>query len=153
MRKLVASRFAILLLFVTVAPFTFAQTFPAVVASVKVTNQTTPIPATVLFTPSADGLFRVSVYMVTTVPKTNGTQAVWVSNIDWTDDAGNWLFVEPADTPAYALSNSNVFGRTNDWPLNFWAKAGTPISYSVISSNGQAGGSTYEVFITLEQLM
>lgn len=153
MRKIVASKFAILLLLVTVATFSVAQTFPAVVASAKVTNQTTPIPATVLYTPGADGLFRINVYMVTTVPKTNGTQAVWVANIDWTDDAGNWLFVEPADTPAYQLSNSNVFARTNDWPLVFWAKSGTPISYSVISSNGQAGGSTYEVFITLEQLI
>jgi len=151
--KLVASKFAVLLLLVAATPFCFAQTFPTVVATVKVTNQTTAIPSTVLFTPTADGLFRITIYMVTTVPKTNGTQADWSANVDWTDDAGNWLFVEVAVTPAYQKTNSNVFARTSDWPLTFWATAGTPISDSVQSGNGQAGGSTYEVFATLEQLM
>jgi len=153
MRKLVALKFAILLLFATVVPFSFGQTFPTVVASVKVTDRTTPITQTALFTPTTDGLFQINVYMVTTVPKTNGTKSSWCASVNWNDDAGNWVFVAAADTPAYQLSNSNVLARTNDWPLTFWARGGTPINYSVQSVNGNALGSTYEVFLTLQQLM
>ena len=53
----------------------------------------------------------------------------------------------------YSGAYRSFFTRTNAWPLTFWAKAGTPITYAVPSTNGDSTGSTYEVFLTLEQLM
>jgi hypothetical protein len=139
--------------FAALTTLSFAQTFPTVVASVKLTGQTTTIPQTVLFTPTTDGMFRINAYMVTTVPKTDGTKPFWSLALQWTDDAHNWLFVDAVATPAYQITNSNIFLRTNDWPLTFWVRAGTPIIYAVQSTGGSALGSTYELFATLEQLM
>ena len=156
MQKIAATsilKVSILLTFAVLTVSSFAQTFPTVVATVKVTGQTTPISQTVLFTPIADGMFRISGYMVTTVPKTNGTKADWAATMNWTDDAGNWLWQDVAVTFSYQRTNSTICCQPNAYPLMFWAKAGTPISYSVLSFNGQATGSTYEVFLTLEQLM
>src|SRR5207244_5968046 len=141
---------SILLTFAVLTVSSFAQTFPTVVATVKVTGQTTAIPKTVLFTPTADGMFRISAYMTTTVPKTG--QAIWLASINWTDDANNWLVSNVATVLAYSSTNSIVCCLPLNY-LTFWAKAGTPISYAVHSANGDATGSTYEVFMTLEQLM
>ena len=53
----------------------------------------------------------------------------------------------------YSGAYRSFFAPTNAWPLTFWAKAGTPITYAVPSTNGNPTGSTYEAFLTLEQLM
>lgn len=156
MRKIAAVSTLATMLVLTLAALTtrsLAQTSPTIVATVKLTGQTAAVPKTTLFTPTADGMFRITAYMVTTVPTTNGSKADWLLRVGYTDDAGSWILGTVANVPAYQRSNSNVFGNTDNWPLTFWATSGTPITYAVPPINGDPTGSTYEVFITLEQLM
>jgi hypothetical protein len=60
---------------------------PVIVARAKLTNQSAPIPATTIYTPSHDGLYRLTVYGSTTTPcpaNCNG----WRMYVTWSDDAG-----------------------------------------------------------------
>src|SRR6266849_1999381 len=60
---------------------------PPILAKAKLPNQTAAIPTTTLFTPTQDGLYRLTVYMtqVVTVPSSS---ANWNFNVNWSDDAG-----------------------------------------------------------------
>jgi hypothetical protein len=138
---------ATILLLATFAVSCFGQAFPVVVAKAKRTNVTVPIAKTTLFTPAVDGTFRISVYMVTTVGNGNPNTA-WQSTLAWSDDAGNWsdtafvaVFTAKPQNSCCTLSNVTIE-----------AKAGTPISYSVHSVGGETSGTTYEIFVTVEQL-
>lgn len=146
-------QFAMLVLLVAAIPSCFAQTTPTIVATVKLTDQTTAIPKTVLFTPTTEGTFRLSVYMVTTVPATNGSAAEWVTSLNWTDDASYWFYSDASTVAAGRRTNSIFCCKPGSNPLTFSAKGGMPITYAVSSRSGNPSGSTYEVFITLEQLM
>src|SRR5215467_14162580 len=62
---------------------------PQIIRRVELTNQTAPIPTTTLFTPSHNGLYRVSSYMTLTSGDSRGRDVgVWDLSLDWTDDAG-----------------------------------------------------------------
>jgi hypothetical protein len=126
-----------------------AQIFPAVVATVKLTNQTAGIKKTTLFTPTADGMFRVNVYMVNIMVGGN-VDSTWGTSIGWTDDNGPWQLRDVAQVLTTEHDNS-VFYVSN--PFTFWSKAGTPINYNVTLKSGPAPGSAYNVYITLEQTM
>src|SRR5260370_3409405 len=65
-----------------------APTSPPIVARAKLPNQTAAIPVTTLFTPTQDGLYRLSVYTTQTVSVPNSS-ASWGLNLFWTDDAGS----------------------------------------------------------------
>ena len=127
-----------------------AQTFPTVVATVRLTNQTAPIKKTALFTPTADGMFRVSVYMVN-VMDGGTTQMLWATGIGWTDDIGTWQL--PYVAQVYTSKHYNSALLVPNPPITFWAKAGTPINYDVTLNSGPAPGSVYNVYISLEQIM
>jgi len=70
-----------------------APSYPKIVAKVALTNQTGSIPATTLVTPTANALYRISVYMVQVFPQ-NATCSdcgdVYAS-FQWTDDGGTQL--------------------------------------------------------------
>jgi len=143
---------------------TFGQdntlTLPRVVASVHRTNLTAAIPATTVFTPTKDGLFRVTAYMTLTVPAE--ASQLWLLGLNWTDDAGaeqsvGYVGVYSNSTPPYAYGlNSDAYppygySQLSPAALAFRANAGVPIKYSV-SPYGTPEGSTYELFFTVEEL-
>jgi hypothetical protein len=134
----------------------FAQTkqapppvgFPVVVAQKDFTNQTTRIPKTLLFRPKKSALYRVTVNMLTTVG-TGGTNDFWAGTIGYTDDSGSYtqqLWYLSASSP----SNSNSQGSAPN--LTFRANVGTPVTLSVDPSQGNPTGSSYEVFVIIEEL-
>ena len=118
---------------------------PLIVAKSKLPNRTAPIPTTTIFTPSQDGLFRLSVYMTQTVTvPTSG--AVWGFNAGWSDDAGDEAIGE------FLLNvNNPPPGAYGFFTLILQVKAGKPITYSTTLSNGTDGG-TYSLYYTLERL-
>jgi hypothetical protein len=125
---------------------------PAIVAHGKLLNQTTTLPSTTIFTPTHDGLYRLSVYA--TVSKADpSSQSIWNYNIAWTDDAG-------AESEGSIVWQSGAFQGQFQYEGLFQqggavipvqAKAGTPITYSVIQG-GSPDNSTYSLYYTLERL-
>lgn len=129
------------------------STGPRIVARVKLTNKTAPVPDSILFTPTQSGLFRISVYMTVTVPTTNSLGGGWYVPLTWTDDAGTEQLtiagIANTSVPPQDNSTSGNTGNPNYNPV-IWADAGTPVTYSVVSE-GTMGG-TYEMFMVAEQL-
>ena len=58
---------------------------PTIVATVALTSQTANISKTALYTPTADGVFRISAYMTMVV--SGATGAWWLTGY-WNDDGG-----------------------------------------------------------------
>jgi hypothetical protein len=124
---------------------------PAIVAKGKLPNQTAPIPTTILFTPKQDGFYRASLYM--TQVAATASNAGWIYTLVWTDDAGTEngqpIFVQANQVPPLAWGNSG-YGNGGTL-LTFEAKAGQPVTYSVIySGSGDAG--TYSLYYIVERL-
>lgn len=102
---------------------------PNIVYSNKWTGQTSAISSTTIFTPPAEGLYRITVGIVTT-----GTAGVSTASVA----------VQPL-----GVGESNLAG---DFPMGgafvFVGENGTPITFSTT-----VGGSpTYDLYITIEQL-
>ena len=124
--------------------------YPHAVKNVILKGQTAAIPATTLFTPRKDGLYRVSVYMVTTTAN-NDINATWNTTMTWTDDAGPWSLTQ---WMIYSGNKINSVLCCNSVAnLTATVKAGTPLTYSVDPAGGDPTGSTYELFSVVEQLM
>src|SRR5450432_477753 len=68
----------------SIGAFAQCPTFPCVVASASLPNQREGIPPTVLYTPTAEGTFRINVYMSATKGPGNGGQ--WEIFLRWTDN-------------------------------------------------------------------
>jgi hypothetical protein len=128
---------------------------PLIVAKGKLKNQTAPIPTTTIFTPTLDGLYRLSVYMTQTVATTN-TQVAWSFNATWTDDAGDeaapgMLFSPVDDTPPGSYDNLN--GGSPGNTLLLQVKAGTVVTYSTtLTPLTATEGGTYSLYYALERL-
>jgi len=128
---------------------TTKYSYPRIVAKIHLTGQTSAIPTTTILTPKKNGLFRISAYSSITAPGCNDGGA-WDLIFGWADDAGaeQTPFLEPPFllgcgwVPPYDHITITLAVRDN---------AGMPLTYSV--ANGDATGSTYELFITIEQLM
>jgi hypothetical protein len=135
-----------------------AFTSPQIVAKGKLRNQTAPIPATAIFTPPQDGVYRLNIYATITTSDSN-SQSAWDVNVGWTDDTsstqvantvlegngyipGQFVHPNPDGSSWFALGG---FGT----PVE--AKAGTPITYTV-QQFGPADGSVYSIYYTLERL-
>ena len=116
---------------------------PRVVAKINLTNQTSQIPPTTLFTPPTSGMFRISVYETMTAAG-DGNGVV----LNWTDEAGlesaNVGGIQPGSGP-YCLSAAGPppCGTT------LFAEAGAPIIYQISSD---ANGGTYDLHIVVERL-
>jgi hypothetical protein len=131
-----------------------SSTSPLILAKRRLVNQTAPIPATTIFTPTQSGLYRLSMYATVTQanPSTNDN---WYTHIYWSDDAGaeesnaagDILSWNSGNTPPSAWANS-----TGDQPglvITFEAVAGMPISYAV---DGVADGSAFSLYYVVELL-
>jgi hypothetical protein len=124
---------------------------PVILTRMSLMNQTSAIPATTLFTPTANGLYRVSAYMAMTVGEPTNQDGYWNLSLNWTDDAGAendsqlYLYVFEAPEHAFSATSGDL---DNTYVVR--AIAGVPVTFSV-SNNNNAGG-TYEVFLTVEKL-
>jgi hypothetical protein len=119
---------------------------PIVVASISLQNQTATIPETSLFTPTASGDFRVSVY-VDWSPLIDPGDAGFIT-VAWSDDyqqaVQRFLGFGPLFTNAgFATDTFSVHALAN-----------SPITYTV----GQSGNppfslaTPYNLYVTVEQL-
>ena len=122
---------------------------PVIVAKGKVINQSAPIPQTTIFTPTQDGLYRISAYATITTPDPN-SQSSYMFSFFW-GDAGS-----ASNATSLLFSNDNtpgVFGGV--YPLcdsiAFQAKAGNAVSYSV-SQSGAPDSAVYAIYFTIEHL-
>jgi hypothetical protein len=110
--------------------------YPCVVASISLPNQTVSVSQVPIYTPTTSGLFRVTYYMEA---DTRGIGSNWTLAWNWRDDlkteAPNRLYLEPGQYFNY------------DFPVR--ALAGYPITYTV--TNVGHGGS-YSLYATVEQL-
>jgi hypothetical protein len=130
---------------------------PVIVATVNLTNQTAPISSTTLFTPTSTGVYRVTAYMTQVTP-VNTLNIFWYLTLHWTDDAG---------TQSASLRTNHILLQTltsGTPPVSYGfdalppgstsiieAKAGQPITYSVVLSKGTNGG-TFSLYLVVEQL-
>ena len=143
---------------------TFAYvTTPAIFVQVTLNGQTGPIAPTTLFTPPSDGLYRISSYGVVTTP--NATYGLWDVQLNWTDESGAELCSSFLACALMQLTSDPVethfggqVGLQGPYTPNNTAvirvKAGTSVTYSVVADpSGNPSGSTYDLFITVEQLM
>jgi hypothetical protein len=123
-------------------------TAPVIVASVKMPSQAAPIPETTIFTPSQDGLYRVSAYATTTKV---GRTAQWTYSLAWTDDAGPQveMFVLQQQTNQRGpfVNDANTFGGA---VRVFEAKAGAPIEFNLRQE--YSDGSEISLYFVVEQL-
>jgi len=110
--------------------------FPCVVASIALTDQTMSVSQVPIYTPPATGLFRV-VYYEESLPSGPG---YWIFTWNWTDDLKTEAF------GPYELYPGDYF---NDGIWGMRVLAGTPITYTVTRSGGPG---TYDLFATVEQL-
>lgn len=113
---------------------------PCVVASVSLTNQSQKALQIPLFTPSSDGLYRVSAYMRTSTG--TNQRASWQLTLGWTDELGT------------NVSGSSI-GPDSFLPITLVVRdiGGQPLAYSVKPHGGGQGvGMTYDLFVTVEQV-
>jgi len=111
------------------------------VATVSLTGQTAAIGATTLFTPSAVGTYRVSVYHVCTKAGTGGTLA---TTIGFTDNSQAQT-TKPASDVDLTSKGSAASG------VVFIQSTAVAITYTVTAA-GIAGGAEFDLYITVEQL-
>ena len=113
----------------------------SVVGSVNLTAQTGSISNTTIFTPSAAGMYKASVYMVTTTAGSAGTVSC---TIGWTDSAA-----AQTATPASTLTlTSNTY---SSGIAVIYSAASDAITYSTTVS-GAVGSPAYQLVISLERL-
>jgi hypothetical protein len=116
--------------------------FPCVVTTVTLTNQSKAIPATTIYTPNTDGLFRVSAYLSLTTVK-NVNNEGWELLLAWTDEIGT----KKANTNSY---NGGSNALTDTFVVR--GIAGQPLGYTTNPISGGGPQSNYNLFIVVEEL-
>ena len=111
--------------------------FPCTIASVSLTDQTVPVSATPLVTPTTSGLFRVTFYFESSAIQ----GSVWGLSFKYTDDLA---------TRSTAVWQAHP-GQWANFAYVFRDVAGQPITYTVAQLKSGAGAN-YDLFITVEQL-
>jgi hypothetical protein len=111
-----------------------------VVQAVHLVEQTSTIPSTILFTPTAAGLYRVNV-TATCGGASHTSGPSWSVVVNWatTKTSGGQSFVHCLEGNGYG-TNAQVFSP----------EVGLPVTYSVINSNNPTFG--YEFYIVIEKL-
>jgi hypothetical protein len=115
---------------------------PQIVAKQSWLAQSAALAATTIFTPTADGLFRVSAYIEVSVGSNRGPSA----QMTWTDDhaaQNNSGLIGGVDTAGNWTINGNYATRA------FRATNGNPIK---IATTINAGSGTYDLYVVIEQL-
>jgi hypothetical protein len=110
---------------------------PCIVASIALTDQTTPASQIAVVTPTTSGVFRVTAYIESSA--LDGSQ--WGLQFKYTDDLrgrSEGLYqIHPGDSVSLVYSIRDV--------------AGQPITYTVSELKNWTGGS-YDLFVAVEQI-
>ncbi len=124
----------------SIGAFAQCATFPCVVATTTLTHQTHAISPTVLYTPTAEGTFRVNLYMSATNAGTD--QGLWELVLRWTDSVGE----------KHALFGTPHMGdSTATFPVH--AVAGQPLEYRTFATPSRSQvARSYDLYIVVEQL-
>lgn len=121
----------------------------SVIANQKFTAQSAAIGSMNLFTTgSSDGLFRVSIYAVTTTAETGGGTPTVTPMLSWTDDSG------PQSKPVPGFTNLDLtaLGTLSQATFVLQGKANDAVSFSTTISGSITNGQ-YSFYITAEQIM
>lgn len=119
------------------------DTSPSRTKTVDLAAQGAAIGTTAIGSPSATGLYRVSVYQrITTVA---GVSSSLTTTIAWTESG-------VACSQAGAALTGNLTTTTGSFTLLIRADAATPISYSTAYASNAAGVMKYRISITLESV-
>jgi hypothetical protein len=123
--------------------------YPLIAAKGKLLNQTGPLAQTTIFTPSASGMYRLSVAGSITTAATT-TAGMYGYNLYWTDVSGvqNQVSVIAAYDGALGCWCTYYPYPTT---LTFAAQAGTPVSHSIVQME-QTDNSVYAIYYTIERL-
>lgn len=112
-----------------------------VVARFKLLAQTGPVSPTVVFTPTAWGMYRISTVMVLTAEGGNGD---WYGNFAWADGGGNEQLLK------IDLTTKPGFSRYTSWIFAARMKPGTPLTFSVTPFDSPGG--KYNVWVVVERM-
>ena len=117
-----------------------------ILAQVALTGQVADISATTIYTPSATGLFLVSVYFTETATANADTPPN--INVLWTDDGGS----TNSDNAGVGSPSVSSAQKPESIALTFPVEcvAGQPIQYSI--TGGTYTTQVYSVYITVSQL-
>ena len=110
-----------------------SATVPAIVASQAWNGQTSALAQTAVFTPSASGLYRLTVYLSVESGSGGATPHFY-----WTDDAGSQTRQFDPSNTSFPVSYSMLVK----------AASGDAISVSV----GVTGTNTYDLYAVVESL-
>ena len=126
---------------------------PQIVARVELKGQRGNTPQTAIFTPPADGLFRISAYAF--VVKASGAGEGFFFNIAYRDDIGRFssqgFFEYPNGEPG--CQGSVDFTTPCSLVSAFRATAGAPIVYSTgVEGCADSCELEYDLYFTLERL-
>lgn len=126
---------------------TVSNGIPSIVASVMLAGQTTNIVSGALYTPPADGVYRVTVEgIVTTAAATSSSLGGF--SVNYTDATMNTSI-----TPTVVIANSgNTVGTRMTQTTIFYAKGGVAIVYNMGYASSPANTMTYALRIRLEAL-
>lgn len=123
---------------------------PLIVVKGKLANVTGVIPQTTIFTPTATGLYRLSVYATTTTADP-GSGSFYGYNLFFTDVTGA--------QQSYQELLASTDGQTGVWnqglvpySVAFQAEAGTPVSYSLTLEQGPADTAVFALYYVVERL-
>ncbi|MBA3913083.1 MAG: hypothetical protein H0X25_04330 [Acidobacteriales bacterium] len=119
-----------------------ALSSPQIVAQASLLNQNSKIVGAPLFTPTTNGAYRVSAYLVVAAFQ---SQKVWALQINWIDD------VQREQTPSgWLQAPSSAMLLNGQATTIVRAIAGQPITFNVWPMNQPK--TSYDLFITVEQL-
>ena len=128
----------------TVGAFAQCSSFPCVVATTSVTKQTHGIERTTVFTPTTDGMFRITAYLtVTKAVPNDGSAGEWFVSFRWNDGLRENAWITGTGSAGTNAGNAST--------IVAHSIAGVPIEYRT-SILGLIDGMKYDLFIVVEQL-
>jgi hypothetical protein len=136
MKRIFISTLAVIVLAMASAVSYAQSVVPHIVYSSKLTGQTAVLASTTAFTPSSDGLYRVSVHSYVT-----GTGTINVNT------GLNWNGGVPDDLD---VTDPNTNGANHVWI--FTGKSGVAVKYYTYLTGG-GSLTSYDFYITIEELL
>jgi len=138
---------------------TVSNGVPGIYGTADLTAQTAAKTATTLYTPTATGLYRISVYLkVTTVASASsvlgGTTGVTITYTDGTDSVAQSVVARLAtQAGAAAIVNAgNTTATSLQGEVTIYAKTGVAIQYAIDYTSVNAAEMAYEAHLKAEAL-
>ena len=127
----------------SIGAFAQCAAFPCVVASTSLPDQTQALTPTTLFTPTAEGTFRVTAYLSTGAGTSSGNN--WAVFLRWID--GQRARSQYVAVPAHGQNSPYATLVVHDL-------AGQPLEFRTAILGGRNPGTprTYDLYLVVEQL-